>query len=29
MIGTDALEATGVTQSGRRVSLVLEGVWQF
>ena len=29
MIGTDALEATGVTQKGRRVPLVAEGLWQF
>jgi len=29
MIGTDALEATGVTQKGRRVPLVADGSWQF
>ena len=29
MIGTDALVAHGVTQSGRRVPLVLDGLWQF
>ena len=29
MIGTDALEATGVTQKGRRVPLVADGLWQF
>jgi aminopeptidase len=29
MIGTDALNAWGVTQSGKRVSLVLDGAWQF
>jgi aminopeptidase len=29
MIGTDALNATGVTQSGRRVPLVREGAWCF
>ena len=29
MIGTYALEATGVTQKGRRVPLVAEGLWQF
>ena len=29
MIGTDALNAHGVTQSGRRVPLVLDGLWQF
>jgi aminopeptidase len=29
MIGTDALNAFGVTQSGRRVPLVLDGAWQF
>ena len=29
MIGTDALDADGVTQSGRRVPLVADGEWQF
>lgn len=29
MIGTDALNAFGVTQSGRRVALVTDGAWQF
>ena len=29
MIGTDALDAWGVTQSGRRVPLVAGGAWQF
>ncbi len=29
MIGTDELEAVGVTQNGRRVPLVSAGVWQF
>jgi aminopeptidase len=29
MIGTDALDAWGVTHSGRRVSLVRAGAWQF
>jgi aminopeptidase len=29
MIGTDALDADGITQSGRRVSLVAGGEWQF
>jgi len=29
MIGTDALNAFGVTQSGRRVPLVSDGAWQF
>jgi aminopeptidase len=29
MIGTDALNASGVTQSGRRVALVSDGTWQF
>ena len=29
MIGTDALNAFGVTQSGRRVPLVADGAWQF
>ncbi len=29
MIGTDALNASGVTQSGRRVQLVADGAWQF
>jgi aminopeptidase len=28
MIGTDALEATGITKSGRRVPLVRDGAWQ-
>ena len=28
MIGTDDLEATGVTEKGRRVTLVRDGVWQ-
>jgi aminopeptidase len=29
MIGTDALQAFGVTQAGRRVPLVVDGCWQF
>jgi aminopeptidase len=29
MIGTDALDAWGVTRSGRRVALVRDGAWQF
>jgi aminopeptidase len=29
MIGTDALNAYGITQSGRRVALVRDGAWQF
>jgi aminopeptidase len=29
MIGTDALNADGVTQSGRRVPLVSDGTWRF
>ena len=29
MIGTDALNAFGVTQSGRRVPLVADGAWRF
>ena len=29
MIGTDALNADGVTQSGRRVPLVSDGTWHF
>ena len=29
MIGTDALNAFGVTQTGRRVRLVADGSWQF
>jgi len=28
MIGTDELEATGVTRAGRRVPLVAEGAWR-
>ena len=28
MIGTDDLEATGVTEKGRRVTLVRDGLWQ-
>jgi aminopeptidase len=28
MIGTDALEATGITRSGRRVPLIRDGAWQ-
>ena len=28
MIGTDGLDAEGVSQKGRRISLVAEGVWQ-
>ena len=28
MIGTDDLEATGITENGRRVPLVLDGEWQ-
>jgi hypothetical protein len=28
MIGTDELDAVGVRQSGKRVSLVGEGLWQ-
>jgi aminopeptidase len=29
MIGTDELEAVGITQRGRRVALVRDGIWQF
>ena len=29
MIGTDALDADGITQSGRRVALVSDGTWCF
>lgn len=29
MIGTDALDAWGITASGRRVALVRDGAWQF
>jgi aminopeptidase len=29
MIGTEALNAWGITQSGKRVGLVLDGEWQF
>jgi aminopeptidase len=29
MIGTDALDAWGVTKSGRRVALVADGAWRF
>ena len=29
MIGTDALEATGITQKGRRVPLLADGLWKF
>jgi aminopeptidase len=29
MIGTDALNASGITQSGRRVPLVSDGTWHF
>jgi aminopeptidase len=29
MIGTDALNAWGITQAGRRVALVRDGEWQF
>jgi aminopeptidase len=29
MIGTDALNAWGITQNGRRVALVKDGEWQF
>jgi Thermophilic metalloprotease (M29) len=28
MIGTDALEADGIRQSGKRVALVRDGAWQ-
>jgi hypothetical protein len=28
MIGTDDLEAVGVTRSGRRVRLIADGRWQ-
>jgi aminopeptidase len=28
MIGTDDLEATGITETGRRVTLVRDGLWQ-
>jgi aminopeptidase len=28
MIGTDELEATGITARGRRVPLIADGVWQ-
>jgi aminopeptidase len=29
MIGTDALNAWGVNQAGKRIALVLDGAWQF
>jgi leucyl aminopeptidase (aminopeptidase T) len=29
MIGTDALDAWGLTTSGRRVALVANGAWRF
>jgi hypothetical protein len=29
MIGTDALNASGILQRGRRVALVKDGEWQF
>ena len=29
MIGTDALNADGITQAGKRVPLVTDGAWQF
>lgn len=29
MIGTNALNADGITQSGKRVALVADGTWQF
>jgi transcription termination factor Rho len=29
MIGTDALNADGITQAGKRVPLVTDGTWQF
>lgn len=29
MIGTDALNAYGITQTGKRVALVRDGLWQF
>jgi aminopeptidase len=29
MIGTDALNADGITQAGKRVPLVADGIWQF
>jgi hypothetical protein len=28
MIGTDELEAVGVTATGRRVTLLRDGLWQ-
>jgi hypothetical protein len=28
MIGTDDLEAVGIRQNGRRVTLLAEGTWQ-
>jgi hypothetical protein len=28
MVGTDALEADGIRQSGKRVALVRDGAWQ-
>jgi hypothetical protein len=28
MIGTDDLEAVGITKTGRRVPLVTSGLWQ-
>jgi hypothetical protein len=28
MIGTEALDAKGVTKTGRRVDLVTDGTWQ-
>jgi leucyl aminopeptidase (aminopeptidase T) len=29
MIGTDGLNAVGIRQSGKRVALVADGLWQF
>jgi hypothetical protein len=29
MIGTNALDAWGITRAGRRVALVRDGAWQF
>jgi len=29
MIGTDALDADGITQGGKRVALVADGAWRF
>ena len=29
MIGTDALDADGISQSGKRIPLVTGGTWRF